>query len=417
MAADPEALRAVRRVGVDASWELTRVGRRLALALGAADADEVPAWARSLGEEIVALAECWEALDSWVGSIGDAVAGADVVGLAPAAGPGRRVAASSVAAFVEPAPTWVDGLSDAEAEAAVLAAARQLRPFAPFLMGSQRAALRDQLAALVRRVRRRWPDAMLSRPGACAGGRTMPKGLDDALDLLALPGEGRRRRTAGIFEAALSGFVAGAADPGYETPGAEAARTVGHVASGLMVFGDARDGVVEATRRNWWGVAAAAAGAVPGAGDAFKGGKAAGEAMDAAGALRRLEYWRDVPLDLAKHDEWGGHGSLKHVGLSEAQLTQRLADEPKLKLASSFRDELTGRAAVRDVLERNTAELEAWRQTEEFALVVSERFEEPVGIVVPRGGSALPGLKVSLVLRRSAESPTGWYIHTMKIDP
>lgn len=420
--ADPAALRAVRRVGVDASWELTKVGRRLSLALTAAAAagdGSVPAWAAGLGDELVALADAWEALDSWTGQIGDAVARADTVALA--SGPVRTVATSSVAAFVEPAPTWVDALSDTEAEAAIFAAARQLRPFAPFLTGARRVAYRDQLAPLVRRVRRRWPSAVLRSPSmaaACRGGRAMPKGLDDAIDLLLLPGPGRAIRDAGVVEAAVSGFANGAGDTaGYDTLGAEIARTTGHVASGVLVFGDIRDGVVEASRGNGWGVAAAVGGLVPGAGDAFKGAKSAGDLADAVGDLRKLEWWRDVPLDLAKHDEWGGHGSLKHIGLSEAQLAQRLIDEPKLKFASSFTDDLTTRSAVRDVLESNTAGLAAWRASGEHTLVVSRRFEEPIGLVMPRGAPAAPGYNVSLVLRRSTESPTGWYIHTMKIDP
>lgn len=433
VAADPEALRAIRRVGANASWELTRTGRRLALALASADGDEVPAWARSLGDEIAALAEQWEALDSWVGRVGDAVAGADVVGLAPAAGPGRTVAAGSVAAFVDATPTWVDGLTDEEAEAAVLAAARQLRPFAPFLMGSQRSAVREQLAALVRRVRRRWPDEVIRNPASdarCAPRRVMPKGLDDAIELLRLPGEGRRLRTAGIFEAALTGFTAGAATKGYETPGAETARTSGQVLSGILVFGDARDGVVEATRGNWWGVAASAAGAIPGAGDAFKGAKALDDVVDTAGDLRRLDPLFRYPTSGADlrtllrtdlvpggglhiHEWLDGHTISKHVNRSDEQLAQRLVDEPVRKRVSTFLDRVEAEAAVSYAMNELRPQIQA--MVERGYGEIGEFVPVPAGIgrVLARGADTpTAGNGVTIVIRAASESPFGYKLIT-----
>jgi len=402
VSADPEALRAVRRVGVASSWELTRAGRRLQLALAAASRAgvELPAWAVSLGDELVALATAWEALDRWVGEVGDAVAGADVVGLAPAAGPGRTVAAASVAAFVEPAPTWVDGLTDEEAEAAVFAAARQLRPFAPFLLGSQRSTVREQLAPLVRRVRRRWPAAVIGRPEACRGGRVQPKGLDDALDLLALPGPGRKPRVAGLVAGFASGFANGAGDTaGYDNLGGELARTAGHLASSVLIVGDVRDAGVEAARGNGWGVLAAAVAGVPGAGDAFKAAKSLDDVAGAAGALRK---GAEIPGGLDAHDRLPkAHIASMHIGKSDEFLSDRLAAATKKRAVSTFIDREEAVRAISTALDVEAPKIATWLQTESATLVLEVPLDAPLGRVLLRGAdAAIEGTHVRVVLLR-----------------
>ncbi len=418
VAADPDALHDVRRVGASTSWALTREGRSLSAALAAAG-PSVPAWARGLGDELVALASAWEELDGWVGRLGDAIADADVlVGPMPQV---RAVAAGVVAATVAPAPTWVDGLTDAEAEAQVLAAARRLRPFAPFLTGPARAALRAQLQPLWARVRAQWPDAVLRDPRAdasrCVAIRPMPKGLDEALDLLALPGEGRRWRTAGVAEAVLTGFVAGADFDGYDDPRAELTRTGGHVASGLLGFGDARDAFIESLDRHWGAAFLAAAGIVPIAGDAARGLGSADEVVEGVAELRRFQHLADGAggslrhIDIDELDALGGH-IRTHVGKSTAQLRSRLLAEPDVRFASSFHDETVAEAAITSALEGNDPYIRRITDHGQTKTVFRSDVGFAVGEVVPQVGPPAPTTVVEVVLKRAVDSDAGFRVHS-----
>jgi hypothetical protein len=323
----------------------------------------------------------------------------------------------------------VDALSDEDAERQVLALGRRLRGVAPFIQGADRRRLQAELAPLVARVRARWPEASFVDPDDCrppAGGRREPTGLEAALAVLSLPGEGRAVRTAGVAKAFAAGLVGGKARAGdeYDEVAPELARTLGHIASGLLVFGDVRDAFEESAKNNWKGAALAAAGVIPVFGDAAKGAEAAehlaaraDELADAAHALDDVREWRGVPLDLALHESWGGHAGLKHVGLSDHELLQRLAAEPKIPAASTFPDEQTARVVLREVLERNRSEIDEWIRGSSFQYPADHPFPDPVGRVMMRDGSATGGHNVRALLRRSSASPSGWYVHTMRIDP
>ena len=177
--------------------------------------------------------------------------------------------------------------------------------------------------------------------------------------------------------------------------------------SGVLVYGDVRDALIEGSRGNWAGVAWAVGGLVPGFGDAAKGAKA----MDDLVSARR------VVVDLAQHDDWGGHGLLKHVGLTDEQLHRRLADEPKIPAASTFVDAESASEAATTVVEQNKRGIDAWLSGGRWQLPISYRFDHAVGRVVPRGEQLQGAHDVTLLIRRSGEAPGGWYIHTMLLDP
>ena len=412
VSARPAALRRVAQVGAEADVDVVRAGRRLsgALARSGAGTWRPPAY-RSLGDDVVRLASSWSALEAWVGRVGGAFERADA-GRGLIGPPSPVVSAPEVAlGLAGEGPTWVDTLSDAEAEATALRLAGELRGTADRITGIERSQLRARLWPLVRRLRERWPEASFRNPSSSSVCATPPPrppdGLEEAIRLLHLAGPGRVPHTAGVAEAFGDGFLGGEASASYDNLGGEVARTAGHVTSGVLVFGDVRDGLVEGSRGNWLGVGLAIGGLVPGAGDFLKGGKAIDEVIDA----------RRVVIDLAKHDDWGGHGALKHIGLSDAQLRQRLLDEPKIPAASTFVDTTTATDVATSVVAENQGRIDDWLQGQGSQLHLDRRFADPVGRVLSRGGELAEARDVRLVIRRSPKSPSGWYIHTMRIEP
>lgn len=415
VSARPEALRRVGRVGAACDADLRRAGSRL----GALRVPQGPA----IGDALVALAVEWSGLEAWVARVGEAFERADAGGLpwlgrtlvgdgvGAGAGVGVATVPERALGAVGDGPTWVDALSDAQAESAALRLARELRPVAERITGPERAELRAQLWPLVQRLRVRWPAAVISSPSSSPACATppprKPDGLEDAIRLLHLAGPGRVPHTAGVAEAFGDGFLGGELSSSYDNVGGEVARTAGQVTSGVLVFGDVRDAVVEGSRDNWAGVALALGGLVPGLGDVAKGGKAIDDVVDA----------RRVAIDLAEHDAWGGHGLLKHVGLDDAQLLRRLAKEPKIPAASTFADANTANRAASTVVQENATEINAWLKGPTSQLLLDRRFEGVVGRVIPRGGVVTDAHEVRLVIRRVEDSPTGWYIHTMRIEP
>ena len=177
--ARPGALRRVGVVGGSCDADLRRAGRRAEAALSAVDGAASRSFA-GLGNDVVAFASTWSLLDAWVVRVAEAFERADT-GRAGGAGGDRHrligpmLPASAVRAVVVPegalgdrgdGPTWVDALSDAEAEAAALRLAANLRPVAEHLRGAERDRVRAQLLPLVRRLRERWPAAVMSAPAS-----------------------------------------------------------------------------------------------------------------------------------------------------------------------------------------------------------------------------------------------------------
>jgi hypothetical protein len=426
-AADPLALAEVRRVGAESSWELARAGRRLAAALAAAPV-AVPRWAtEDLAAGVAGLAARWEALDGWVGRVGDAVASADALpGGAAGPVPPSVVVSSAAARGVAARPTWVDALSDEDAERQVLALGRRLRGVAPFIQGADRRRLQAELAPLVARVRARWPEASFVDPDDCrppAGGRREPTGLEAALAVLSLPGEGRAVRTAGVAKAFAAGLVGGKARAGdeYDEVAPELARTLGHIASGLLVFGDVRDAFEESAKNNWKGAALAAAGVIPVFGDAAKGAEAAehlaaraDELADAGRLASDVKQLRRAQLDalrverfpipggLAIHDTLPkAHVAELHIAKTDEFLVERLSRASRKSAVSTFSSDLEAEASIGQALAKRQPEIESWLEGGDSVLAMDVPLRHPVGRVLERGDPhTQPGHGVRVVLLR-----------------
>lgn len=98
-------------------------------------------------------------------------------------------------------------------------------------------------------------------PSACAPPPPRkPDGLEDAIRLLHLAGPGRVPHTAGVARPSATASSAASLSSTYDNLGGEVARTTDQVASGVLLFGDLRDALVEGPRKNRAGVGLALGG-------------------------------------------------------------------------------------------------------------------------------------------------------------
>lgn len=412
VSADPEALAAfsssaLRLDEALASLVRHRLGPALAAWTCAAGAER----SLSLDADVTAFATACAGLDRWVGRVAAAFIAAD--GGSELEGPGlvglRAAPASSIDAAVGAGPAALDQLSNAEAVEEVRRLARQIEPSLAHLSNRQRKSLRAELFPLWQRVRALYPAAVMSVPGAPLAPR--PQGVDDALDVLTLPDRSRRANAGAGF---VDGFVAGRADErGYDNGWGELGRLAGHLGSGFFLAGNARDFVVDVGRGHFGDAAIDAAAAVPVAGDLLESGETVARG---AGELKEADRGLRAAADLERAESLGGHSLLKHVGKDDAWLAQRLADEPQLRVASSFTTRETAQWAAGVAMTRRAGDIDAWLLGDGFQLPIEEMLGRRVGRALERGVSEpYDGETVRVLLRRSPDAPNGFYIHTMVV--
>jgi RHS repeat-associated protein len=116
---------------------------------------------------------------------------------------------------------------------------------------------------------------------------------------------------------------------------------------------------------------------------------------------------------LRAHEARGGHLIEKHIGRSDAQLAQRLEDEPWLGRASTFYDRATAEKAMSSVIATNKAVIARFLQNRDTQIIISDSVPYPVGVVLRRRASTvMPVSGVYLLLRKDQRMPDGYRIHT-----
>lgn len=158
--------------------------------------------------------------------------------------------------------------------------------------GSRARALAVALAPLRKRLREQ-----LAASAAGAYTRRQAPDLDELTRLTTGLRFGGEEAGSGLLSALLAGLLAGDFDRRrLKGGGAEAARTAGHVLSGLFMLGDVRDTIAASLRRDWKSAGINALGLVPVAGDLARSGEVAADAArvedavaDGADAVRRAE--------------------------------------------------------------------------------------------------------------------------------
>ena len=151
----------------------------------------------------------------------------------------------------------------------------------------------------------------------------------------------------------------------------------------------------------------------------------AGEGLPATlatglGLARGVRLGGDAPFSpivpgggLMAHELAGGHLLLKHVGLTERQLLDRLVAEPHISGSSSFFDRPIAESVVSAALNARRVDIDAWLATSKPGMKLEYTLQNPVGISVEQGmSSAVDVSSLRLILRRDPAMPTGYRIHT-----
>ncbi|NLF30082.1 MAG: hypothetical protein GX591_04245 [Planctomycetes bacterium] len=100
--------------------------------------------------------------------------------------------------------------------------------------------------------------------------------------------------------------------------------------------------------------------------------------------------------------------------MTESQLLQRLAAEPRIPAASSFASEAVADAAAYEALTANSAAITQWLAGKASRYVGAAQASGSVGISVSRGSSgAVSASGVRFVLQRDATMATGYRIVTI----
>jgi len=133
-------------------------------------------------------------------------------------------------------------------------------------------------------------------------------------------------------------------------------------------------------------------------------------------AAARIATVRVGKISLAAHEAQGGHTIAKHVARTEAQLRARLAAEPRIPAASTFKSLAQAEEAVSSCLKANKIQIANWASTtapnaRELRLVWSA--SNPIGHGVVRvTGKLTPMSKVRVILRKKAINGKLYYILT-----
>ncbi len=108
--------------------------------------------------------------------------------------------------------------------------------------------------------------------------------------------------------------------------------------------------------------------------------------------------------DLERDERRGGHTLVRHVGQSDADLSQRLRREPKISAASTYTDRETAERVVALALARDRARIDRWLGRQgprpNLALDYHGRRGEPIGrSLTRRGRQAVVCTNAVVVLR------------------
>jgi len=125
---------------------------------------------------------------------------------------------------------------------------------------------------------------------------------------------------------------------------------------------------------------------------------------------------RTARHDLGADEAMGGHTLARHVGRTDADLTERLQRERQISAASTYTDRATAERAVGSALDFSRRQLDAWERRSgrrpNLVLHYTERGGQPLGRSLARGQSRpVPAFRALVVLRWD-ERARRWYVLT-----
>jgi Bacterial CdiA-CT RNAse A domain len=118
-------------------------------------------------------------------------------------------------------------------------------------------------------------------------------------------------------------------------------------------------------------------------------------------------------VDLQSHERSGGHLIEKHVGKTEAELRQRLADEARISGSSSFKKLSEAEKSVSNLLDARKSEIDTWLAGSDRRLVLEGTMPFETGTSVSRGASVADSVSsVRVILEREPSLTDGYRIVT-----
>ncbi|MCF4998995.1 RHS repeat protein, partial [Pseudomonas syringae] len=116
---------------------------------------------------------------------------------------------------------------------------------------------------------------------------------------------------------------------------------------------------------------------------------------------------------LAAHEAQGGHLIAKHVGRTDAQLAQRLRNEPNIPAASTFPNRSVAESAVSDALSANSLRIKKFLESSKIKTTISHQFTSPIGVSIVNGQpQVLAAHRLLLVLKKDPKLPLGYFLLT-----
>lgn len=156
-------------------------------------------------------------------------------------------------------------------------------------------------------------------------------------------------------------------------------------------------------------------GSIASAGPVNLGGPSLMSATGAGGTKAKAEpgpsKGQPERRDVGAHESAGGHTGEKHIGKSEHWLRQRLAREPNLDFASSFRNEAAANRTQGAFVKRYHEQIDAWLASGEPRFRGEIDMGQPIGIVVAPTGRVVESSRAFVVLVRDG-SAHGWHFLT-----
>ncbi|WP_375339036.1 RNase A-like domain-containing protein [Baaleninema simplex] len=135
--------------------------------------------------------------------------------------------------------------------------------------------------------------------------------------------------------------------------------------------------------------------------------------MQSQGRAGNAHNSRRQRRNVESHDAAGGHSIDRYVGRSEHWLCNRLAGDPNLRFASSFRNEAAANRTQGRFVRRYRNEIIDWLNSGRGRPFVAEiEMENPIGIVLERGSSRAVETSTARVVIVRDTSEQGWRIHT-----
>jgi hypothetical protein len=117
--------------------------------------------------------------------------------------------------------------------------------------------------------------------------------------------------------------------------------------------------------------------------------------------------------NLHDHEDAGGHTIDRHVGKSENWLQKRLATDPDIPAASTFRNKVSANRADGQFVKQNKDSIEKWLKSGKKGVFIGRAvMSEPIGRVIERGETKSVETNIVEVVVARDNSQNGWHIVT-----